>query len=192
MDLKKRAAEIVAESLAVKQAMGKEHFDILAQIARVMAAALKKHRRVYVMGNGGSAADAQHMAGELVGRFRAERKGLPAVSLATDTSVLTALANDFGFQSVFAKQIEALVVAGDIVVGISTSGNSANVIGGLAVARELDAVTVGLSGMTGGKMKKLCDLFYAAPSTDTPRIQECHNVAIHIICELVETLLTKS
>jgi len=136
MDLKKRAANIVEDGVAVYRAMGKKQVAALAEISLALAEILKAGRRVFLMGNGGSAADAQHMAGELVGRFKQERRGFAAQALTTDTSIITALANDYGYQSVFAKQVEALVNTGDAVIGISTSGNSANVIGGLAIARE--------------------------------------------------------
>jgi len=192
MNIEQRAASIFAEAAAVKDAVTGEHLAVVAKIAGTIAHALKDGRNVYTMGNGGSAADAQHMACEMLGRFKKERRGMPVMSLTADTMTLTAIGNDFGYQALFARQVEALAKPGDVVVGLSTSGNSPNVLAGLALARELGAVTVGFSGKTGGQMQSVCDVLFAAPSEDTPRVQECHITAIHIICELVEELLEVS
>jgi D-sedoheptulose 7-phosphate isomerase len=142
-----------------------------------------------VFGNGGSAADAQHLAGELVNRFKLERKPLPAIALTTDTSVLTAIANDYDFSLVFVKQVEALGKEGDIALGISTSGNSPNVLLALKRAKELGLTTVGLSGGTGGKMPEVCDILILVPSSNTPRVQEGHLLFLHIFSELLEKVL---
>jgi D-sedoheptulose 7-phosphate isomerase len=141
------------------------------------------------MGNGGSAADAQHFVAEMVGRFKMERRGLPAVALSTDTSILTAIGNDYGFEKVFRRQIEALAVPEDVVIGISTSGNSPNVLQALELAREMGCRTVGLLGKDGGTIKNVCDLALIVPTNDTPRVQEGHITIIHIVCDLLEKTL---
>jgi phosphoheptose isomerase len=163
--------------------------DMSALIAEVTGALVETFRnggKLIVMGNGGSAADSQHFAAEIVGRFKMERKALPAVALSTDTSILTAIGNDYGFDSVFSRQVEALASAGDMVVGISTSGNSPNVLKALQLAREHGCRTVGLLGKDGGSIKDVCDLSLIVPTSDTPRVQEVHITIIHIICDLVE------
>lgn len=147
---------------------------------------LKSGKRVYFFGNGGSAADAQHLAAEIVSRFYMERKGMPAEALSTNTSVLTAIANDYSFDNIFARQIEASGTEGDIAFGISTSGNSPNVLEAMKAARAKGLATVGFSGLDGGKLKGLVDHCFCAPSKDTPRIQEVHITVGHIICEIVE------
>ena len=147
---------------------------------------LKNGNRIYLMGNGGSAADCQHIAAELVGRFRNKRKGLPAIALTTDTSILTAVANDYSFDKIFERQIEALANKGDLVIGISTSGNSMDVVKGILKAKEIGCYTVGLLGKNGGKLKNLVDLPIIVPSNNTPRIQECHILIGHIVCEIVD------
>jgi len=161
----------------------------IAEMAGLIASALTNGNKLLVMGNGGSAADSQHFVAEIVGRFKLERKALPAVALSTDTSILTAIGNDYGFDSIFSRQVEALAAAGDIVVGLSTSGNSPNVLKALTAARELGCRTVGLLGKDGGSIKAACDLALVVPSTDTPRIQEGHITIIHIVCDLVEKKL---
>ena len=142
------------------------------------------------MGNGGSAADAQHIAGELVGRFKKERKAIPAISLSTDTSILTAIGNDYGFEKVFERQIEALGNKGDVVIGISTSGNSENVYRAMKLAKKMGLTTIGLLGNDGGKIKNLSDIALVVPSKNTPRIQETHITIGHIICEGVERIIS--
>lgn len=142
--------------------------------------------KILIFGNGGSAADAQHIAAELVGRYKIERKGLAAIALTTDTSVLTAISNDYGYSHVFDRQIEALARDIDVVIGISTSGSSANVINGLKLAKELGCHTIGLSGRDGGKMSALCNVNLIVPAQDVPRIQEMHIVIGHIMCLLIE------
>ncbi|MCS7199518.1 MAG: D-sedoheptulose 7-phosphate isomerase [Caldimicrobium sp.] len=145
--------------------------------------------KILIFGNGGSAADAQHLAGELVNRFKRERKPLPAIALTTDTSVLTAISNDYDFSQVFVKQIQALGKKGDIALAISTSGKSPNVIEALKTAKELGLYTIGLSGGLGGSMPPLCDILILVPSYDTPRIQEGHLLFLHIFSELLEISL---
>jgi len=159
---------------------------IVAAMAETMRLAIQSGKTIFFMGNGGSAADSQHLAAELVGRFKKERQGFSAVALTTDTSILTAVANDYGFEAVFERQVVALVRTGDVVVGLSTSGNSPNVVRGLAAASERGAVALGMTGRDGGNMTKVCDLCLKVPADITARIQEAHILAGHIICELVE------
>jgi len=147
---------------------------------------LKSGNKILLVGNGGSAADAQHIAAELTGRYKSERKGLPAIALTTDTSALTAISNDYGYGRVFDRQVEALANQGDLLIGISTSGNSANIISALEVAKELGCTTLGMSGKSGGKMNEVCDLNLTIPSDDTPRIQEMHILIGHILCQAVD------
>jgi D-sedoheptulose 7-phosphate isomerase len=158
----------------------------IEEAARLIIEVYRGGGKILVMGNGGSAADAQHFAAELVGRYKRERAALPAIALTTDTSILTAVANDYSYADVFRRQVEAHAKPGDVVIGISTSGNSENVMRALAAARERGARTIALAGGTGGKMRPLADLALVAPSDDTPRIQEAHITFIHIICDLVE------
>jgi len=161
----------------------------IAAVADLLAKALAGGKKLLVMGNGGSAADAQHLAAEIVGRFKMERRGLPAIALTTDTSILTAVGNDYGFDMVFRRQVEALAAEGDVVVGISTSGSSANVRTALLLAGEMGCRTVGLLGKDGGNIKECVEIAITVPGHDTPRIQEGHITIIHIICDLVEQRL---
>lgn len=160
--------------------------------ARLLCRALHLGRKILVMGNGGSAADAQHFAAELVGRFLKNRAALPALALTTDSSILTAVANDFGYEQVFSRQVEALAQAGDVVLGISTSGNSANVKLALELARQQGCHTVALLGRDGGTIANQVDLALTVAVDDTPRIQEAHLTIIHVLCDLVETALVES
>jgi len=158
----------------------------VADMVALIVNAYRANRKVVLMGNGGSAADAQHLAAELVGRFFKERAALEAIALNTNTSILTALGNDYGYEHTFRRQVEALAHEGDVVIGISTSGNSPNVIEALKEAKRKSCHTIGLTGRSGGKMKGLVELCVCAPSTSTPRIQENHILIGHIVCELVE------
>ena len=158
----------------------------IATVSGIFVDALKADKTLLFAGNGGSAADAQHIAGELVSRFLFDRPGLRAIALSTDTSILTSIGNDYGYDRVFARQIEALARPGDVFMGISTSGNSPNVLGALEAARAKGVITVGLTGKNGGKMLDLCDHVLRAPSDSTPRIQECHLATYHLLCALVE------
>lgn len=157
--------------------------------AETIARTFENRGKVLFFGNGGSAADAQHMAAELVGRFIAERRALPAMSLSTDTSILTSLGNDYGFEHIFSRQIEAHGQEGDVAVAISTSGNSANVLAGIAAARSARMYTIGLTGAAGGRMNGKVDVLFRVPSTETPRIQETHILLGHSLCELVDRRL---
>ena len=150
---------------------------------------LKKENKVIVFGNGGSAADAQHIAAELIGRFQKERKSLPAISLTTDSSIITSIANDYSYDVVFSRQCESLVTKGDVVIGISTSGNSKNVENGMKMAKERGATTIGLLGGNGGNIKNCSDISIIVNSQNTARIQEVHRVIYHIICDIVEEKL---
>jgi len=147
---------------------------------------LKLGKKIILFGNGGSASDAQHIAAELTGRYKTERKGLPGLALTTDTSALTAIGNDFGFERIFDRQIESLANDGDLIIAISTSGNSPNVINALKKGREMGCVTIGFSGKNGGKMNGYCDINLVVPSNNTPRIQEMHILFGHIICEIID------
>ena len=148
--------------------------------------ALKKGNKILLFGNGGSAADAQHIAAEIVGRYKVNRKGLPAIALSTDTSVLTSIGNDFGFQHLFDRQIEALANKGDVLIGISTGGSSINVINAFDIGKKTGCKLIGFSGKGGGKFNNLCDVNINVPSDDTPRIQEIHILVGHIICQLID------
>jgi D-sedoheptulose 7-phosphate isomerase len=159
---------------------------MIAEMAILLIDTFKCGGKLMVMGNGGSAADSQHFAAEIVSRFRMERPGLPAIALSTDTSILTAIGNDYGFDVVFRRQVEALALPGDVVAGISTSGNSVNVKMALDLARQKGCRTIALLGRDGGSIKGSCDLALVVPSDDTPRIQEGHITIIHIVCDLVE------
>ncbi len=159
------------------------------RVAEMIGDALHNGKKLLLMGNGGSAADAQHFAAEIVGRFRLERRGLPAIALSTDTSILTAIGNDYGFGAIFRRQIEALAAEGDVVIGISTSGASENVFSALSLARQMGCMTIGLLGKDGGTIRDIVDMDLTVPGQDTPRIQEGHILMIHIICDLVEKRL---
>ena len=152
----------------------------------IVSEAIVDGKKLILFGNGGSAADAQHIAAELTGRYKSERKGLPAIALTTDTSALTAIGNDYGYKEIFKRQVEALANKGDVVIGISTSGNSKNVIKALKKAKKTGCKTIGLSGKDGGKMNEICDINIVVPSKDTPRIQEMHILIGHIICQSVD------
>ena len=163
---------------------------ILVQVAQRLIRAVRTGRKILLFGNGGSAADAQHVACELVGRFLLDSDPWPVIALTTDTSILTAVGNDWGFADIFARQVRALARPGDVVVGISTSGRSPNVLRGLQAGRNQGATTVGFTGGDGSAMREYTDVCFCAPAQSTPRIQELHLLAWHAICEIVETELT--
>ena len=160
--------------------------------ANICIDSLKNGNKILIFGNGGSAADAQHIAAEIVGRYKVERKGLPAIALTTDTSVITAISNDYGYLHVFDRQVEALANEGDVLIGISTGGSSTNVISALKLAKELGCRAIGLSGKDGGKFNALCDVNLIAISEDTPRIQEMHILIGHTICHLIDQAFNTS
>ncbi len=162
-------------------------FPLISEVGIAMQNCIKNGGKILLMGNGGSAADSQHIAAEIVGRFKKERKGMPAIALTTDTSILTSVGNDYGYDYIFARQIEALCTPKDLVIGITTSGNSANVVRAIEAAKEIGATTVGLTGGTGGKLLNLCDYNLIMPSNVTARIQEAHIFVGHSLCEILES-----
>ncbi len=174
------------ESIDTKRALLSANLDVVRKIADALVGAFKNNRRVYLMGNGGSAADAQHIAGELIGRFKINRRPLPAIAITTDTSVITALANDFGYDTCFSRQIEALAASGDVVLAFSTSGNSKGILDAVKIAKNIGATTIGFTGKDGGLLKDAVDICLRVPSNNTPRIQECHITVGHIVCFIVE------
>ena len=181
--------EIVSQLAAHRDVISRierELSPLIAEMVTLLEETFARGGKLLVMGNGGSAADAQYFAAEIVGRFKMERRGLPAVALSTDSSILTAIGNDYGFDKVFRRQVEALAVPGDLIIGISTSGGSPNVLQALELARAMGCRTVGLLGKDGGTIKEACDLALIVPTHDTPRVQEGHITIIHIVCDLLE------
>jgi D-sedoheptulose 7-phosphate isomerase len=175
----------LAEHLQVVRELQNQQ-ETLTTIARAMTTTLRGGGKLLWCGNGGSASDSQHLAAEIVGRYRRERCGLPSIALTTDTSILTAVGNDYGFNAIFARQVEALGRAGDMLVGISTSGNSGNVVAALEAAHSRNLVTVAFTGAGGGKLAPLADILFAVNSRDTARIQEAHILAGHMLCDWIE------
>ncbi len=190
-DLERRVRNSIQASIAVKELLlrNTEVVSVVAKISERLLDTFEQGNKVLLFGNGGSAADAQHIAAEFVGRFAFDRPALPALALSVNTSCVTAIGNDYGFDLVFSRQIEALARRGDVAIGISTSGNSSNVLNALSVAGKLGLCTLALTGCTGGKIKNAVDYCICAPSNETPRIQECHILIGHIIAELVEEAL---
>ena len=178
--------EAFADTIAVHDRVRRANQAALPAAAVAVAAALRSGRKVLACGNGGGAADAQHVVAELVGRFAGERRAWPAIALTADTSVLTAVANDYGFEHVFARQVEAHGQAGDILIAISTSGASPNVLRAVEAARARGLVTIGLTGRDGGELGRMVDVHLHVPSPSTPRIQEAHATLLHVLCELVD------
>jgi D-sedoheptulose 7-phosphate isomerase len=181
--------KIFKESSRVKEAFINENLSKLINIIDVLTAALKSGNKILLFGNGGSAADAQHIAAEFINRFSIERPPLPAIALTTDTSVITSIGNDYDFSEIFSKQIRAIGQPGDVAWGISTSGNSANVMKGLEMAKKMGLVTVAFTGKDGGSIAKIVDFSVNVSSSNTARIQETHITAGHAICELVDMKL---
>lgn len=179
----------IEESIEAKRALIASLLPTMAAAARILVDAYTTGRKAIFLGNGGSAADAQHMAAELVGRYLQERVALPALALTTNSSAVTAIANDYGYDHVFARQIEALAVPGDVIIGISTSGNSLSIVEAFLLARRLGLKTIALTGRTGGRLAPICDVLLNVPSDDTPRIQECHTVIGHTLCEAIESAI---
>jgi D-sedoheptulose 7-phosphate isomerase len=182
--------KIIADSIAVKQTILNDEkiLNTVQEVAQEMVKTLKLGGRIYFCGNGGSAADAQHLAAEFSGRFYTDRKALPAEALHCNTSYLTAVANDYSYDVVYARLVDGIANEGDFVVGLSTSGNSRNIVKAFESARAKNVITVGFTGKDGGKMRDLSDYLFNVPSTDTPRIQESHIMLGHIVCQLVEEL----
>ena len=175
-----------------KDSFGPEHLQTLEQISKEIASAFRAGNKILLCGNGGSAADSQHIAAEFIGRFKLERESLAAIALTTDSSILTALANDYSYEAVFSRQLEGLGRTGDVLVAISTSGNSRNVIAAVHKAKQLGIKVVGLTGKSGGELKNLSHLVFCVNSEKTPRIQEMHIAALHAISEAVEQILFPS
>lgn len=188
-DKRKKSAQIkkmVEESINTKRLLFEGQIENIEQAACEMTRALRAGGKVLIFGNGGSASDSQHIAAELVGRFKRERRPLAAVALTANTSILSAIANDYGYESVFSRQLEALGKKGDVALGISTSGRSKNVIMAIRKAGSIGMKTIGLTGSGGGKLRRECDICITVPSADTARIQESHAMVGHILCELIE------
>ena len=187
-DFERRVRKSIEASITVKQLLlgSTEAVSTIAKVSEILVGALDQGNKALLFGNGGSAADAQHIAAEFVGRFAFDRPALPALALSVNTSCVTAIGNDYGFDLVFSRQIEALSRPGDVAIGISTSGNSRNVLRGVSVADKMGLRTIALTGESGGKLKNAVEHCICAPSNETPRIQECHILIGHIISELVE------
>ena len=187
-DFERRVSSLIEASIATKQSMlsNRELISTAAKVSEILVHALKKGNKVLIFGNGGSAADAQHIAAEFVGRFAFDRPALPALALSVNSSCVTAIGNDYGFDLIFSRQLEALARPGDVAIGISTSGNSPNVVRAMSTARKLELHTVALTGAAGGGLKGRVDHCICVPSKETPRIQEGHILVGHIISELVE------
>ena len=183
-----RVGQSIEASISAKQALlrDQQSLSTLARICEALVTSLKAGHKVLLFGNGGSAADAQHIAAEFVGRFAFDRPAMPALALTVDTSALTAIGNDYGFDQVFSRQLEALARPGDVAIGITTSGNSPNVISGVLTAKKIGLLTVGLTGESGGKLRSTADHCICVPSKSTPRIQECHHLIGHTLSEIVE------
>ena len=187
-DFEHRVRNLIEASIAAKKSLlsSPEVVMTVARVSEILVNALKQGNKALLFGNGGSAADAQHIAAELVGRFAFDRPPLPALALSVNTSCVTAIGNDYGFDQVFSRQLEALARPGDVAIGISTSGNSANVLRAMSTARKIGLQTIALTGRTGGNLRDSADYCICVPSDETPRIQECHILIGHIISELLE------
>jgi D-sedoheptulose 7-phosphate isomerase len=189
-DFERRVANSIEASIAVKQSLLRDSalVSLIARVSEILLNALRSGNKLLLFGNGGSAADAQHIAAEFVGRFAFDRPALPALALSVNTSCLTAIGNDYGFEQVFSRQLEALGRPGDVAIGFSASGNSPNVLNGISTAKKIGLLTIAFTGTPGGKLKQSADLDHClcAPSGETPRIQECHILIGHIVSELVE------
>lgn len=189
MQIEEKIKKAYEESIRVKEQFFKENINLIKEVAEVIAKSLNEGGKVLIFGNGGSATDASHIAAEFVNRFKRERPGLPAIALNTDMAVITAIANDYDYSEVFAKQLKALGQAGDIAIGISTSGSSRNVIKAVEIAKKRGLKTIAFTSTKGEKLISKVDYAFAVPSDDTPRIQETHITLGHILCELVEDIL---
>jgi D-sedoheptulose 7-phosphate isomerase len=187
--MKEEILQAFKESAEVKTRFARNHADQLIQVVKILVAAFKGGHKVLLFGNGGSAADAQHLAAEFVNRFLIERPPLPAIALTTDTSILTSISNDYGYVDTFAKQVKALGREGDVAIGISTSGAAANVVKAIKMAKDLGLKTVGLTGGNGGDLAKIADYALVVESSSTPRIQETHIAIGHVLCEMVDRML---
>jgi D-sedoheptulose 7-phosphate isomerase len=187
--MRDRIKDLLLESIQVKEDLLHDHLDKIIEITTIIIDSLKKDGKVLLFGNGGSASDSQHIAAELIGRFKKDRNALPAIALTTNTSTITSLANDYGYEIVFAKQIEALGRKNDVAIGISTSGKAKNVAMAIKQAKKMDIKTIALTGGDGGELTKLADVSLVVPSMVTARIQEAHITIGHIVCEIIEQTL---
>ena len=188
--MKDKITRLITDSIETKKKLLEpEQVKTIESICEAIINAYKNCKKVIVFGNGGSASDALHFAGEFVSRFEKDRMALPAIALSENVSTITSIGNDYSYEEIFSRQVEAFVQPGDVVIGISTSGNSPNVIRGLSAAKQHKAVTIGFTGSKESKIKSVCDVCFCAPSPVTARIQECHILAIHIICGMVEGTL---
>ncbi|MBN9293616.1 MAG: D-sedoheptulose 7-phosphate isomerase [Flavobacteriia bacterium] len=180
--------QLIQNSIDVKKQLlqNEELLNTIAECSYILTEAFKRGNRVYLCGNGGSASDAQHIAAEFTGRFYTDRKALPAEALHCNTSYITAVANDYSYDVVYSRLVEGITNEGDILIGLSTSGNSGNIVKAVESAKEKGVITIGFTGQKGGKMREICDFLINVPSNDTPRIQESHILVGHIICQLVE------
>lgn len=190
--MKKEIQEIINEQIDNLENLKNNDFcEKIEEISQIIINALKNNKKIMIAGNGGSASDAQHFAGEIVGRFLLERKGMAAIALNTDTSVITCIANDYSFDDIFSRQIEGIGQEGDIFIGISTSGNSQNIIKGIEMCKNNNIKTITFLGKDGGKLKNISDTYLLLPYKSTARVQEHHIMAIHLICEIVEKAMTE-
>ncbi len=187
--MEKEIQEIIISSSKTITSISNNLSEIESVVLKITST-IKNGNKIIIFGNGGSAADAQHIAAELIGRFKLERKSFPAIALTTDSSIITSLSNDYSFDSVFSRQCEGLVNEGDVIIGISTSGNSLNIKNGLQTAKKFGGYTIGLLGNEGGEISKITDISIIVDSQSTPRIQEAHRTIYHIICELIEKNLS--
>ena len=191
----KKVNHMIEETLQQSAKIIADLYDLSNEINKtvnLIITAINKNKKIIIIGNGGSAADAQHIAAEFLGRYKLKRKSIPAIALTANSSTTTAIANDYDFSDVFSRQCESLVSKGDVVIGISTSGNSQNVIKGLKISKKNGGLTIGLLGNKGGKIKNIVDMSLVVNATSVPRIQEAHRVIYHIICEIVEEELVKN
>ncbi len=189
MQIEEKIRKAYEDSIKIKEQFFKENINLIKEVAEIIAKTLNEGSKILIFGNGGSATDASHIAAEFVNRFKRERPGLPAIALNTDMAVITAIANDYDYSEIFARQIKALGNSGDIAIGISTSGSSRNVIKAVEVAKKRGLKTIAFTSIRGEKLISKVDYAFAVPSEDTPRIQETHITLGHILCELVEDIL---
>ncbi|HHN63739.1 MAG TPA: SIS domain-containing protein [Nitrospirae bacterium] len=187
--LRRSITKAVDASIRTKKEFFEKYHDQIIEVSRLIAEAFDDGKKLLLFGNGGSATDASHIAAEFINRFKLERPGLPAIALNTDMAVITSIANDYDYSEVFARQVKSLGQEGDIVIAISTSGTSRNILKAIDVCRKRGLITIGLTGKKGEKMASKCNYPFVVPSADTPRIQECHILLGHIICDMVEEIL---
>lgn len=186
MTTEDKITELFADSIRTKERFVSQYASLTGEVSELIVSCFRNGNKLLLMGNGGSSSDASHIAGEFVGRFKNDRPPLPAIALNTDMAVITCIGNDFGYNQVFSRQVEALAREGDVVIAISTSGNSPNIIAAVETAKKMGNTTIGMTGGSGGKLASLVDHAFIVPSKDTPRIQEVHITLGHVICQVVE------